>query len=129
MANRLDINAIAGHPVPAQQPHEVMALSGSDGQTPSAIIPTPTEITVHTSEKPAGRRSMDDTQKREKKNFFISSSHCQQINLLAKYLGCGPGKVVDMALDQLFSNPDIKKEIRKAAKEDRLEMELLEKSI
>lgn len=68
-------------------------------------------------------------ERREKKNFNIKSTNCLQITLLAKYMNCGPGAIVDMALDQFFSDPEVKDKIKKAIQLDRLEKELLEKSV
>ena len=125
---KLDFGAITGVAPKNNEPGEIVSL-------PKEKAPLP----VTTKTQPDGPNEVKvvakstnvkgPEERREKKNLYIKSTNCLQITLLAKYMNCGPGAIVDMALERLFSDSEIKEKIKKAVREDRLEKELLEKSI
>lgn len=65
---------------------------------------------------PAGR-----SETRIKKNFFCQEKHVRYIQLLSSYRHKGPGSIVDEALEQYFSRPQILSELRRALDKERLD--------
>lgn len=129
MANRkLDFGAITGVAPKNNVPGEIVSLPKKKASLP---VTTKTQHDGPNEGKVVAKSTnvKGPEDRRKKKNFNIKSTNCLQITLLAKYMNCGPGHIVDMALDQFFSDPEVKEIIRKAIQVDRLEKELLEKSV
>lgn len=129
MANkRFSIEDITGVPPKNVKPIEILSLPEENLSLPVTSKPQP--LGPEEGKKVAKSTNMKGPEEhREKKNFFITNANCLKISLLAKYMGCGPGHIVDMALDRFFSDPEVTKKIRKEMEVDRLEKEVLEKSL